>query len=100
MHADVTDAARDGEPAMGRDPLAGVTVRAPAALLRERYRKEGARLDNEVARLEGKLGNSQFTSKASPDVVAKEREKLAGYEAARARVRALLAGLNGTRNGG
>jgi valyl-tRNA synthetase len=100
VHADVTDAARDGEPAMGRDPLAGVTVRAPAALLRERYRKEGARLDNEVARLEGKLGNSQFTSKASPDVVAKEREKLAGYEAERARVRALLAGLNGTRNGG
>ncbi len=75
------------------DSLLAATVRAPAAVLRERYGKELDRLDGEVARLEKKLGNEQFVGKASPDVVAKEREKLAGYEAERARVRGRLAAL-------
>jgi valyl-tRNA synthetase len=76
------------------DPLASVAVQAPAELLRARYGKEAARLESEVERLVRKLGNEGFVSKASPDVVAKEREKLAGYEQERERVRALLAGLD------
>jgi valyl-tRNA synthetase len=39
------------------------------------------------------LGNPQFTSKASPEAVAKNREKLAAYEAERVRVRAALESL-------
>jgi len=81
-------------PAVAGDPLAAVTVRAPRALLLARYAKESERLDGEVARLEKKLGNEGFTSKASPDVVAKEREKLASYASDRERVRAALSALH------
>ena len=45
-----------------------------------RLQKEIAKLDKEVQRLAGKLGNDSFTAKAPADVVAKEREKLAGQE--------------------
>jgi valyl-tRNA synthetase len=93
QHANATIVELAG-PAPSGDPLASVAVRAPAALLRARYVKEEARLESEVERLVRKLGNAGFTSKASSDVVAKEREKLAGYEQDRDRVRALLAGLD------
>jgi valyl-tRNA synthetase len=49
--------------------------------------KELARLDKEIVqtqqeqgRLQGKLGNENFVARAKPDVVAKEREKLAAAE--------------------
>ncbi len=73
--------------------MQAVTVRAPAGVLRTRYAKDLSRLDAEVERLEKKLANAQFTSKASAEIVAKEREKLTGYEAERTRVRELLAGV-------
>jgi valyl-tRNA synthetase len=78
---------------VGTEPLLAAAPRAPVALLRERYRKEGARLDGEIARLEKKLGNEQFVAKASSDVVAAERAKLAGYRAERDRVSDQLAAL-------
>ena len=37
------------------------------------------RLEKEIARAEGMLANERFTSKAPPDVVEAEREKLARY---------------------
>ena len=37
------------------------------------------RLEKEVARAEGMLANERFTSKAPPEVVEAEREKLARY---------------------
>jgi valyl-tRNA synthetase len=61
--------------------------------LRDRYHKDIVRLDGEIERLEKMLGNQQFTSKASPEAVAKNREKLAAYEAERERVRAGLAAM-------
>jgi valyl-tRNA synthetase len=67
------------------EPLLGATPRAPRDVLLERARKDVIRLDAEVERLERKLANDQFTSKASPDVVAKERAKLEDYRAERAR---------------
>ena len=96
LHANATlaDVAANG--ATGRsdgDLLGSVTVRAPRELLEARYRKDVVRLDGEIERLEKKLSNTQFTSKASPGVVAKEREKLAGYENERSQVRAQLAAL-------
>jgi valyl-tRNA synthetase len=93
LHANATLADISGNGVAG-DPLAAVTVRAPKELLRARSRKDIERLDGEVERLEKKLANEQFTGKASPDVVAKERAKLAGYESERARACAQLAALD------
>ncbi len=73
-----------------------IVVEAPVAKLAERYRKEAARLEAEVDRLEKKLDNPAFTSKASPEAVSKDREKLAGYEAELARARSGLATLANT----
>jgi valyl-tRNA synthetase len=89
-HAEIVEAVSDGS---NGDPLQAVTVQAPAGILRTRYAKDLTRLDAEVERLEKKLANAQFTSKASAEIVAKEREKLTGYEAERTRVRELLAGV-------
>lgn len=75
--------------------LLAATPRAPIALLRERYRKEIARLDGEIERLDKKLGNEQFVAKASGDVVAREREKRAGYAADRDRASGQLVALAG-----
>ena len=50
------------------------------------YEKEIARLDGEVKRIGGKLGNAGFVDKAPADVIDKERAKLAEAEQARARL--------------
>jgi valyl-tRNA synthetase len=68
------------------DPLLASAPRAPVQFLRDRYAKDVVRLDAEIARLEKKLGNEQFTSKASAAVVEGERAKMADYTAERARV--------------
>ena len=46
-----------------------------------RLQKEAAKLESEVARGEKKLGNERFVANAPGQVVAKEKEKLAGYQA-------------------
>jgi len=76
------------------DPILAATPRAPSVLLRARYVKDIARLDAEVERARRKVENPQFTSKASPQIVAKERDKLMRYEDERQRVRAALAALD------
>jgi valyl-tRNA synthetase len=45
---------------------------------RQRLEKEIAEAGQYIKRLEGKLGNEQFRTKAPPDVVAAEEERLAG----------------------
>lgn len=75
------------------EALGAVRARAPRGVLRERYRKEVERLRAEVERGDKKLGNESFTSKAAPEVVAKEREKLEGYRAELARALNQLAAL-------
>lgn len=45
-----------------------------------RLGKEKASLEKEISRLDGKLGNEGFIAKAPEDVVAKEKEKLIGYQ--------------------
>jgi valyl-tRNA synthetase len=57
---------------------------------RARVEKEVKRLDGEISRLKGKLGNAKFVANAPEDVVAEEREKLAGYEAQMERTRTAL----------
>jgi valyl-tRNA synthetase len=68
------------------EALATASVRAPRAVLEERYRKELQRLHAEIVRGEKKLANEAFVAKAAHDVVAKEREKLDAYRAALARI--------------
>ena len=75
------------------EALANVEVRAPLALLAERYEKEAKHLRSEIDRGEKKLYDEAFVSKAAPNIVAKEREKLEGYRGELSRVEAALADL-------
>ena len=70
----------DGGDGALRDRILAVRGVADTAKLRERYTKEVARLQSEVARSEKKLANASFVAKASPDVVAAERTKLEEYQ--------------------
>ncbi|GFI62620.1 valine--tRNA ligase [Lactobacillaceae bacterium] len=60
-----------------------------------RLEKEAKKLVSEVTRGEKKLGNERFVSNAPAEVVAKEKEKLAGYReklnATNERIKALKA---------
>ncbi|GAC1309356.1 MAG: valine--tRNA ligase [Vulcanimicrobiaceae bacterium] len=90
-HATLVDA---GAPiATAGEPLLAATPRAPVELMRARYRKEIARLDGEIERSQKKLANEKFVAKASPDVVAGEREKQRAYESERERARERAAAL-------
>jgi len=51
-----------------------------------RLKKEMEKLQKEVGRLEGKLGNEKFVASAPEEVVAKEREKLDSAKASQAKL--------------
>ena len=57
-------------------PLAGAVDLSAEA---ERLGKEVTKLDGEIRRLEGKLGNEKFVANAPEAVVAEERDKLSAY---------------------
>ena len=86
LHANATLVDAPALAGTAAEPLLAATPRAPAGLLRARYAKDLVRLDAELDRLHKKLGNVMFTSKASPDVVAKERAKREEFAAERDRV--------------
>ncbi|WP_263145163.1 valine--tRNA ligase [Pseudomonas sp. RIT-PI-AD] len=64
-------------------PMAGLIDKAAELA---RLDKEIQRLDGEVKRVGGKLGNQGFVAKAPPEVIDKERAKLAEAEQALARL--------------
>ncbi|WP_151757347.1 valine--tRNA ligase [Dictyobacter vulcani] len=75
------------KPEQGMSLLAGaVEIYLPLAGLLdigkelERLDKEIAQATQEAARLQGKLSNQNFVTRAKPDVVEKEREKLSAQE--------------------
>jgi len=68
-------------------PMAGL-IDKDAELLR--LGKEMTKTEGEIKRINGKLSNEKFVSKAPEAVVAKEREKLAGYEDALAKIKVQL----------
>jgi valyl-tRNA synthetase len=73
-------------------PLAGmVDVQAEC----ERLTKEKAKLDEQIAKSRNMLSNEQFVSRAKPEVVEKERARLADLQASAAQIAERLTGLCG-----
>ncbi|MCL2892853.1 valine--tRNA ligase [Brenneria tiliae] len=64
-------------------PMAGLIDKAAEL---ERLAKEVTRIETEIGRIESKLSNEGFVARAPEAVVAKEREKLDGYAAAKAKL--------------
>jgi len=64
-------------------PLAGLVDVAAEC---ERLTKEQEKIQQQIARSEGMLGNEQFVSRAKPDVVERERAKLADLQASAAQI--------------
>jgi valyl-tRNA synthetase len=64
-------------------PMAGLIEPASE---QERLRKKLQKLAQEIARARGKLANEEFVQHAPPQVVTQERERLADFERARARL--------------
>jgi valyl-tRNA synthetase len=58
-----------------------------------RLGKEAARLQGEIAKANGKLGNEAFVAKAPPAVLEQERKRVADFGAALAKIQAQLAAL-------
>ncbi len=73
-------------------PLAGLLDIAKEL---ERLDKEIAQAQQEIARLQGKLANPAFVTKARPEVVEKEREKLAAQQERIGKLKARRAELGG-----
>ena len=61
---------------------------------RARLEKEIAAFDSDVAHVNKKLGNPNFVSRAAPEVVDEQREKLAEAEAGKTRLQAALTRLD------
>jgi valyl-tRNA synthetase len=57
---------------------------------RERLGKEAARLEGEIAKSQGQLGNASFVDRAPAAVVAQMRERLAGHEATLVKLKSQL----------
>ncbi|GHO43809.1 valine--tRNA ligase [Ktedonospora formicarum] len=73
-------------------PLAGMVDIAKEL---ERIDKEIAQAQQELQRLQGKLANQNFVTRANPEVVAKERDKLTAQEERVAKLEARRAQLAG-----
>jgi valyl-tRNA synthetase len=92
----VSDAAATPKTAVASTVLAEAQVVLPLAGMidveaeRSRLSAQLAEAENEVRRLEGKLSNEQFRSKAPAEVVAREEEKLAAARAREAGLRGRL----------
>ncbi len=90
------DGAAQGAPApiaVVDDDRLMLLVEVDVAAERERLAREIARLQAELHKAEGKLGNASFVERAPPAIVAQERERLAGFGATLRKLREQLARL-------
>ncbi|MFG1462917.1 valine--tRNA ligase [Xanthobacter sp. DSM 24535] len=74
-------------------PLVGIVDLAEELI---RLRKEEGKLDQEVARIDGKLSNASFVARAPEEVVEAEREKREEYLARKEKVLSAIAQLSRT----
>jgi valyl-tRNA synthetase len=65
-------------------------IEVDVAAERERLSREIERLENEIRKANGKLGNASFVERAPAAVVAQEKERLAGFDATLSKVREQL----------
>ena len=92
-------AALDGDPPKGSVQLVidGVSVALPLAGIIDvdqesaRLAKELARIGQEIAKIEAKLGNEKFLAKAPEHVVAEQQRRKSEAEAARDKLNEALA---------
>ncbi|HUN10144.1 MAG TPA: valine--tRNA ligase [Aggregatilineales bacterium] len=73
-------------------PLAGLVDTAAEC---DRLTKEGTKLAEQIAKSQAMLGNEQFVSRARPDVVERERQKLSDLQASAAQIAERLKALCG-----
>jgi len=73
-------------------PLEGVI---DIDLEKQRLAREMEKIDAEINKSRTKLQNEQFTRKAPPQVVEKEKTRLASFESSRERVKNLLLSISG-----
>jgi valyl-tRNA synthetase len=78
--------AGEAEPAAAASVVGELKLLIPLAGLidlgseRQRLAKEIARLEGEIRKCEGKLGNANFVANAPESVVTQERERIAEFE--------------------
>ena len=91
--AEWAQAAQNAPVAIAGDARLALFVEVDVAAEKERLQKEAERLQQQLAKANGKLANQAFVGKAPPQVVEQERQRAAEFGATLQKVQAQLARL-------